>query len=231
MAKLIVSLVTLLIFSFSSVCFGEELVFPFTVDQATKSEDITQLPIEKDIQTDKWFMSPPTRLELLTHVIDQFFKGDFKTIWELYKIEIEKFFEPQDRHFPVSASAVVRFDSDMDLFAAGVEIENWGKLKKPMKEICSEVLNSPIFSSLEGGGFSYHNAFLRPFIQKSPTDQEILRIVEKLRKNFLLSVTLINISFDKKQNNFPPDRYTMQCYKFTGEKEVHYRKQAVKPKR
>lgn len=223
MARLYTLFFALLMFSFSTVCWGEELIFPFTVDQNTKNEDIAQIPVEKDIQTDKWFMSAPTRLELLTYAIDQYFQKYVADNWK--RRDIEKYFEP--RVDPISVRAEVRFYSDMDIFGAGVSIQNLGKPKKPMKEVCSEVLNSFIFAYLEGGGFLYQNTFLSPFIQKSPTDPELIRIAEKLRRNFLLSVTL-EVSFDKEQNVIPRDLYRMQCYKFPGVKEVHYRKQAFR---
>ena len=89
MAKLSISLFALLLFSVSSVCLGEELIFPFTVDQNTKNEDISQIPAEKDIQNDNWFMSPPTRLELLTYAIDQYFKKEVAELWDLYSKKIE----------------------------------------------------------------------------------------------------------------------------------------------
>jgi hypothetical protein len=229
MAKLSIYLFALILFSVSSVCLGEELIFPFTVDQNIKNEDIDQIPVEKDIQSDKWFMSPPTRLELLTYIIDQYFKKELAEYWDLNSKKIEKYFEPRARPFSVRASAMVRFYSDKDMFGANVAIENLGKPKKPMKEVCSEVLNSFLFSYFEGGGYLYQNTFLSPLIQKSPTDPEVVHIVEKLRKNFLLSVTL-EASFDKEQNVIPRDLYTMQCYKFAGEKEVHYRKWAIRLK-
>jgi len=91
MAKLPISFFLFLLFSFSSVCLSEELIFPFTIDQNTKNEDITQIPIERDIQTDKWFMSAPTRIELLTYALDQYFKKEFLEQWEdYYKNKIEE---------------------------------------------------------------------------------------------------------------------------------------------
>jgi hypothetical protein len=230
MAKLSILLFGLLMFSLSSLCLGEELIFPFTVDQQTKSEDITQIPVEKDIQTDKWLMSTPTRLELLTYAVDQYFQKHLAENWELYREEIEKDFESRARGFSVRASTMVRFDSDKDIFFASVKIENLGKPKKPMKDVCSKVLNSLIFAYLDGGGFLYLNTFLSPFIQKSPTDPELVRLAGKLQKNFLLVVNL-EASFDKEQSNIPRDLYFMRCYKFAGEKEVHYNKQTFRLKR
>jgi hypothetical protein len=229
MAKLSILLFGLLMFSLSSLCLGEELIFPFTVDQQTKSEDITQIPVEKDIQTDKWFMSAPTRLELLTYAVDQYFQKHLAETWEYDREEIEKNFEPRARRFPVRAEAMVRFDSDKDIFVVDVAIKNLGKPKKPMKEVCSKVLNSFIFAYLDGSGFTYQNTFFSPFIQKSPIDPEVVRIVEKLRKNFLLSVVL-QASFDKEQTDIPRDLYFMRCYRFAGEKEVHYNKQTLRVK-
>ncbi len=231
MAKILISFFVLFLFSFSNICLGEELIFPFTVDQNTKSEDITRIPVEKDIQIDKWFMSAPTRLELLTYAIDQYFKREVADNWKFYRKEIEKYFEPRRAPlFSVEANAMVGFSGDMDIFSASVTIENLGKPKKPMKEVCSEVLNSFIFAYLDGGGNLYKNTFLSPLIQKFPTDPEIDRIVEKLQKNLLLSVTL-RASFDKEQSDMPRDFYTMRCYKFAGKKEVHYWKESFRIKK
>jgi len=96
--QLSILLLAFLFFSFSSICLGEEPTFPFTADQNTKNEDITQISAEKDIQTDKWFMSAPTRLELLTYAFDQYLKKEFSEAWEGYlEADIQKYFEPQVR--------------------------------------------------------------------------------------------------------------------------------------
>jgi len=235
MAKLPISLFLFLLFSFSSVCLSEELIFPFTIDQNTKNEDITQIPIERDIQTDKWFMSAPTRIELLTYALDQYFKKEFLEQWEdYYKNKIEEYFELQVRKLrPViraNAKAGVSFHSPQDIFIFTLNISDLGKPKKRMKEVCNEILNSFVFKYLEGGGFLYQNTFLSPFIQTSPTDPEILHIIDKLRKNFLLMVTL-EAGFDQEKIDFPRDFFAMQCYKFAGEKKVHYRKQSFRLKK
>ncbi len=223
MAKISISLIALFLFSVSSVCLGEELIFPFTVDQNTKNEDMSQAPKEKDIQNDNWFMSPPTRLELLTYAIDQYFKKEVAEFWHLDSAKIENYFERRSRPSDyVRAEADVGFYSADDMFLAKVRIGNLGKPKKPMKEVCGEVLNLMSFS-LQGLGYSYQNKFLGPFIQKSAVDPEIIRIVEKLRKNVLVTV-ILEASFDR---NF----YTMGCYKSPEEKEVHYYKRAFRLER
>jgi hypothetical protein len=230
MAKILISFFVLLLFSFSNVCLGEELLFPFTVDQNIKNEDINQIPVEKDMQNDKWFMSPPTRLELLTYFIDQYFKKEFAKYWSLNSKEIEKYFEQGVRPFDiVLEDAFVLFNSAKDMFSANVTISNLGKPKKPMKETCCEILNS-MSLRLEGGGYLYQNTFLGPFIQKGADDPEIVRIAEKLQKNFLVGVRLEAI-FGKDQDGKPRDLYIMDCYKLLEEKEVHYRKQAIRLKR
>jgi hypothetical protein len=223
MAKISISLFALFLFSVSSVCLGEELIFPFTVDQNTKNEDMSQTPAERDIQNDNWFMSPPTRLELLTYEIDQYFKKEVAELWGLDSAKIENYFERRSRPFgSIRAEANVGFYSAKDMFLATVRIENLGKPKKPMKEVCGEILDLMSFS-LKGGGYLYQNRFLGPFIQKGADDPEIIRIVEKLRKNILLTV-ILEASFDK---NF----YTMGCYKLPEEKEVHYYKRAFRLER
>lgn len=233
--QLSILLFAFLFFSFSSICLGEEPTFPFTADQNMKNEDTTQIPAEKDIQTDKWFISPPTRLELLTYAFDQYFKKEFSEAWESYlKKEIQKYFEPQVRRlsrFPVQpiTEAGVTFYSLKDIFVVAVKISELGRPRKPMKEACSELLNSSFFHRFKGSGYLYQNTFLGPFIQTSGTDPEILRIVEKLRKNFLFMVTL-EARFDEEKVDFPRDLFVMQCYKFADEKEVHYRKQSFRIK-
>lgn len=231
--QLSILLFAFLFFSFSSICLGEEPTFPYTADQHTKNEDITQISAEKDIQTDKWFMSAPTRLELLTYAFDQYLKKEFSEAWEGYlEADIQKYFEPQVRRSgpPVRAmtDAGVSFYSPKDIFVVGVKISELGRPKKPMKEVCSQLLNSFLFR-FDGSGYLYQNTFLGPFIQTSATDPEILRIVERLRKNVLLTVTL-EARFDEEKVDFPRDLFIMQCYKFAGEKEVHYRKQSLRLK-
>jgi hypothetical protein len=229
MAKLSVSLFALLLFTFSNVCPAEELIFPFTVDQNTKNEDINQLLAEKDIQSDKWFMSPPTRLELLTYSIDQYFQKEVANLWHM--IKIEKYFEQQYRYGSVQVEANVRFYSDKDMFGATVSITGLGKPKKPMKEVCSEILNL-MDSSLKGGGYLYQNTFLRTFIQGDPRDPEVVRIAEKLRKNFLVMV-ILEAKFDKEQDAdvIPRDFYEMRCYKSPEETQVHYSKRSFRLER
>jgi hypothetical protein len=223
MAKLPISLCALLLFSFSNVCLGEELIFPFTVDQNTKNEDMSQVPREKDLQNDKWFMSPPTRIELLTYVIDQYFKKEVAEFWKHDSVKIENYFERRSGpSVSVRADADVSFSSTDDMFVAAVRITYLGKPKKPMKEVCSEVLDSVSFP-LVGGGYLYQNRFLGPFIQKGADNPEIIRIVGKLRNNFFVTV-ILEASFDK---NF----YTMGCYKLPEEKKVHYYKQAYRLER
>jgi len=233
--QLSILLFSLLFCSFSNVCLGEEPTFPFTADQNIKNEDITQIPAEKDIQTDKWFMSPPTRLELLTYAFDQYFKKEFSEAWESYREEeIQKYFEPQVRRLgrsPVQpmTEAGVTFYSPKDIFVVTVKISELGRPRKPIKEACSKLLNSYIFRHFEEPGYLYQNTFLGPFIQTSGTDPEILRIVEKLRKNVLFMVTL-EARFDEEKVDFPRELFVMQCYKFADEKEVHYRKQSLRLK-
>jgi hypothetical protein len=231
MAKqLSILLFVLLFFSFSSVCLGEELIFPFTVDQNTKDEDLTQIPVEKDIQTDKWFMSAPTRIELLTYTFDQYLKKEFSEAWESYlETDIKNYFDPQIRighPAPVMTDASVTFYSPKDIFVVRVRISELGRPRKPMKEACNKLLNS-FLSRFDGSGYPYQNTFLSPFVQTSATDPEILRIVERLRKNVLLMVSL-EARFDEEKVDFPRDLFIMDCYKFAGEKEVHYRKQSFR---
>ena len=227
MAKLCVSVVVLVLLQVTSPTFCEELVFPFTVDQNIKSEDITQIPTERDIQNDKWFMSPPTRIEFLTYIIDQQLKKEFEQYWEYSKEKIERYFEPLPRRF-VSVRTSVWFWREKDIFVAAVEIDGLGKAKKPMKEVCDELIKGiSLWFPGHYAGYWYENKFLGPFIQTSPNDPELLQIVSKLQRNFLVRVKLES-SFDQRKDSFPTDYYIMQCYKCPEEKETHYSKQTFR---
>jgi hypothetical protein len=221
MAKYFIFL-ALLFSSCCEICLAQEMIFPFTVDQNTKNEDIKQLlQANKDIQTDKWFVSPLTRLELLTYIMDEYFQ---KEINRWHMVTIEKYFEPQYRHASVEEKGNVYFSSTGDVFVATVSVTGLGKPNKPMKEVCSEILNS-VDTLFMGGGYLYHNTFLRTFIQGDPYDPEIKRIAEKLEKKIIVGVSL-EASFDKEKHadTRPQDFYTMQCIKTPEEKQIHYSK-------
>lgn len=228
MEKLYVSVVVLVLLQVTSPTFCEELVFPFTVDQNIKSEDITQITTERDIQNDKWFMSPPTRVEFLTYIMDQYLKKEFEQYWEYSRSKIEGYFEPRPRR-SVSVNPGVQFWREKDIFAAGVRIDGLGKPKKPMKEVCDELIDSFKIWLPAVGGYYYQNTILHPFTQGSPSDVELLQIVRKLRKNFLFIVTLES-SFDQSKDSFPKDYYIMRCYKCSEEKEIHYSTQTFRIK-
>jgi hypothetical protein len=218
MLRLGISFLSLLLMLCSNASHGEELVFPFTIDQNVKNEDWGHRN-EIEIQNDKWFNAPPTRLELLTFVIDQHFQKDFARSWDQSKGKIEGYFDLTGQSSYLFEDAHFGFNSAQDSFFGTVKIRSRSKPKKPMKEICSELLDVALFP-LFGAGYAYQNNFLGPFIQKGADDPEILRVVDKLRKSIIVNVIL--------EAWFDNGIYVMGCYKTPEEKGVHFFKKAIK---
>jgi hypothetical protein len=222
----------LLPFGVSSTAFAEELVFPFTVDETITNEVWPDTLHElRDIQNDRWFMSPPTRLELLTYAVDQFFKQKVLEYWKYDGPRVERYFERYSKlwNSPDVAPAVY-FSTVKDLFVAIVRMRGFGKPKKPMKEVCQEVLVdiSSRYLTNSSGCCLYQNTFLQPFVQTAPTDPELVRIATVLENNMIVKVELTAAIPQSSDAAYPNDHFEVWCYKSIKEKEIHYEKHAYR---
>lgn len=229
--KTIIILTLSILLSFATLSFSEELEFLFSTDQRIKSEDIRgKTSSEQDISDDSWFSSPPTRLELLTYSLDQFFKKRFEVMWKHdYSKKIDKLFEKtsvgQTSVSLADAEASATFNKENDVFVLGVQIDGLGKPKEPMKNFCDDIINyiDRIFGIPVGYGFQ--NTFLRSFIFGSYDDTQVLRIVNLLRNNLLIVVSLESV-YENEKDRKSRDMYILRGYKFLQEKEIHYSKHA-----
>jgi len=223
---LIIAFILLLVATPSS---SKELKFLFTTDQNIKTEDIGKIPVNKDIVNDNWFTSPPTRLELLTYTLDQYFQKKFEKFWEDYQINLDEYFERRkDKFTSVTADASVCFYSEKDVIVTKVNIDGLGKPKKPMKDFSDNIMGYISFLIYKPG-YLFQRQFLRPFTFGSHNDPKESRAGELLQKNILLLVTLES-QYGEEVKGIPSDFYDFQCYRFLNEKENHYSKQAVSAK-
>ncbi len=227
MTKIYPLIILLILLLFTTPSFSEELEFLFSTDQKIKSEDIKEkTSSEQDISDDSWFSSPPTRLELLTYSLDQFFKKQFEVMWKHdYSKKIDKLFEKTSVSL-ADAEASATFNKENDVFVLGVQIDGLGKPKEPMKNFCDDIINyiELIFGN-KPGGYYFQNTFLRSFIFGSYDDPQVLRIVNLLRNNLLIVVSLESV-YENEKDRKSRDMYILRGYKFLQEKEIHYSKHA-----
>ena len=239
MTKIYPLIILLILLLFTTPSFSEELEFLFSTDQKIKSEDIKEkTSSEQDISDDSWFSSPPTRLELLTYSLDQFFKKQFEVMWKHgYSKKIDKLFEKtsvgQTSVSLAVAKASATFNKENDIFVLGVQINGLGKPKEPMKNFCDDIINyiELIFGN-KPGGYYFQNTFLRSFIFGSQDDPQVLRIINLLRNNLLIVVSLESFyDYENEKDGKSRDMYFLKGYKFLQEKEIHYSKQAFSLKK
>jgi hypothetical protein len=71
-----------LFFLCPAITFSSEPKFLFTEDQNIKSHDFMDfVPTPKDIASNKWMNSPPTRIELISVIGDRIFKESLYDDW------------------------------------------------------------------------------------------------------------------------------------------------------
>lgn len=199
---------------------SEELKFLFSTDQDIKPQDTFEgILARKDVVNDSWFSRPPTRIELITYLLDQHVKAKGG-----YLDGVGKYFEEVEgkgsfAKLPlVNASAF--FSSEKGCFVIEVDFSQLGKPKRPMKEFCDHILTWLLMDFVIDG-YLLENTILRPFITKSPDDPEVLRIVNLLKKNTIALVTL-DATYGNVKNGYPRDHYFLSGYRSTQEKETHY---------
>ena len=215
----------LLAVMFENIAQADDLKFSFTVDQNIKSEDIKNIKSGSEIPLNSWLNSPPTRVELLCYVFDQHCKSTFSSYKDIYDGEIRRYFDPVDMPYGLNVprqEVGVSFLKEKGVFVLVGSFKNLGKPKKPMKDFCNTMLKS-LEMHFGGGGFSYQNTILGPFIQTNGMDPEVVKIAEMVRNNLLLAVSLES-TFGNKKGHLISDHYYLQCYKTIQEDKIHYSK-------
>jgi len=214
--RIIYTLTIAMFFIIPNYVISAELPFLFSVDQNISSEEPKDIITPgKDISNNEWFVSPPTRIELITYIMDQWFKKEMEN--EPSSDEIYEYFEKGKVSFSVDKR--VSFSKEFDAFVAGITVDYVGRPKKPMKNFCDGYIKY-LSSKLGGEGYLYHNTFLRTFIAGSFDDPEIINIVKLLRNNIYVVVGVNSIyeGKDKSSENF----YDFRAIKNIKEDKVHY---------
>ena len=238
--KILLLVISLFLWPFLSNTYAEkkELQFLFSEDQNIKSlknpeELIQNLKVEDDVKNDKWLNSPPTRIELLTIVLNQYHKERMAQ-YDFNQFFSERF-EKRRREFESGGrlSTNIEFWANyipkIGSFVVFCSVNNLGKPKKSMKSIVKELI-SLIYTwgYYDGIVFPYQATFLKCFEIFPGTDKET--IAKIMKGNILVAVNL-TCNYDNKQYNlrmggFQPIKgtYHLSGYAFGPDKEVYYLK-------
>lgn len=239
--KILFILISLILWAFTSNVYAEkgDLQFLFSEDQNIKSlkgtEDlIEKLKVDDDVKNNEWFNSPPTRIELLTIVLNQHHKEQMKRYdWDYFFSE--KFEKRRKEVGDDDGSSTivfwVNYIPKFGSFMVHLNARYLGKPKEPMKGIIKELVSLIEFYGNYGGqGFSYQNSFLQHFEIFPNTDKET--IVNVLKGNIIIGIDL-RCKYDDKQYNmrdkgYQPIRKTYQLSGWTKAygKDIYYIKRA-----
>jgi hypothetical protein len=218
----IFTLLFFLLFIFPADSISKELPFLFSVDQNVKSDNPKDIiKPNKNILSNNWFNSPPSRLELLTYFMNQYLEDELKESEDYFANTADKYFERGKIAFFLY-NANVLFDKNMGVFVAKVNLDHAGKPKKPIKEFCDEILGY-ISIKFSGQGYYLANQFLGPFMFDSFDDPEVKEIVNLLRNNLIVMVSVVSSYKSKKNKSY--NVYQFVAYKYTKEEKIHYKKQ------
>ena len=225
----------------------EKAIFPFTIDEQVQDykEDENIVSIEsKELNSDKYWNTPLTRLDYilfqLKRIADEnqnklikvysdgssLLRSNFERYENLKKSQdlFGKYKEPQVRNS-------IFFDEKKGKIVAMFQIEDVGKPKKPMKEICAEILDLNIIGGLgmpdqRMTGYTYHNILLNELFRGGNFD-DYTKHLKKIADNIVYALAItstISNSLEKRDE----DVLSMTCFKLTNNDEINYRKWSYK---
>jgi hypothetical protein len=226
----------------------EKAIFPFTVDEQVPESEDNKSFIEKsskDLINDDYWNSPLTKLD---YMLMQFKKSAEKTSSYLLSEEdtrgtvLDSYFEKQmylkrfrsvfGTYKKPTIDNYVYFNEDKGKIIVSFNVSELGKSKKPMKEICSEMMELYL-----GGlympeqkllGYSYHNNLLKELFRGGEY-KDYNKYLEKIANNlvYVLSLTSINQkSMDKRDEEI----FNMTCFKTSDQSDTEFRKWSYKAK-
>ena len=226
----------------------EKAIFPFTVDEKVPESEDNKSFIEKsskDLINDDYWNSPLTKLD---YMLMQIKKSAEKTSSYLLSEEdtrgtvLDSYFEKQmylkrfrsvfGTYKKATLDNYVYFNEDKGKIIVSFNVGELGKSKKPMKEICSEMMELYL-----GGlympeqkllGYSYHNNLLKELFRGGEY-KDYNKYLEKIANNlvYVLSLTSINQkSMDKRDEEI----FNMTCFKTSDKSDIEFRKWSYKAK-
>jgi len=213
----------------SNVAFCIYPNFPHSIDQDLPNEDIKNIDKNVEFKNDKWFNAPPTRIEMITYIMDQHCKENIKMWNDVYFQEMPKYFDQSTMPFGISGSkpeTEVQYLKDKGVVAVVLGFRNLGRPIRPMKEFCDEMVNT-LSQSFPTGGYYFQNTILRPFRHGTSDDPKLLRIVKALESNLVFIVS-IGAEFGGNIKGMPENYYSFQCYKKAYDNKIHYSKRTFR---
>ncbi len=225
----------------------EKAIFPFTIDEQVQDykEDENIISIEsKELNSDKYWNTPLTRLDYILFQLKKaadknqnklikvysdgssLLRSNFERYENLKKSQefFGKYKEPQVKNN-------IFFDEKKGKIVVMFQIDDVGKPKKPMKEICAKILDLNIIGSWgmpdqKMSGYLYHNTLLNELFRGGDFD-DYTEHLQKIADNiaYALSITsTISNSLEKRDE----DVLSMTCFKLSNNNEIDYRKRSYK---
>ena len=218
----------------------EKAIFPFTVDeQVTESEDNKSFikKSSKDLINDDYWNSPLTKLDYMLMQIKKSAEKtsdyllseiDGGTVLDIYfekQMFLKKYRSVFGTYKKPTIDNYVYFNEENGKIIVSFNVGELGKSKKPMKEICSEMMKLYL-----GGlhmpqqkliGYSYHSLLKELF--RGGEYKDYNKYLEKIANNlvYVLSLTSINQkSMDKRDEEI----FNMTCFKTSDQSDTEFRK-------
>jgi hypothetical protein len=243
-------LVLLFGFLFSGNTFADEKpIFPFTVDEQIQTfkdggENIINNKSNELIKDEYW-NTPLTKLDYYllqlkekAHEVSKEIKlihsdGSGYLIEYFEKIEnLKKYQRLFGKYVDFEVSSDVYYLEDRGKIVIGFEIRDVGKAKKPMKELCKNLLEKDLFRrGMPDPSFSnpiYYRMLLNQ-LYRGGERKTYENQLKKIANNIVYQVNItskVSTSLEKSDYNL----FSVNCYKLNDKDEIIYRKWSFESK-
>ena len=221
----------------------QNAIFPYTIDEQVQTmkedEELIQTK-SNELNTDSYWSRPLTKLDYYLMQIQLAADKEVKEWETIYqdgsclllgyfeKVEyLKKFQKVFGRYEKISVTNKVYFDETRGKIVITFLVNNVGKAKKPMKNICKNLLENYLINgfnlpSQDKTKHSVNRLFLGHLYRgdlKKNYDTPLEKIANNL--TYILSITSkVNNSLDKRDS----ETFNMTCYKQEHRSEINYRK-------
>jgi len=244
MKKLILSLVVSLLLSGNAYAL-EKAIFAFTVDEQVQTfKEGENLITNKssELNSDNYWNTPLTKLDYYLIQIKQaldeaskdwgkefVYDGNGILIKYFEKIEVLKEYQKLFGKYEVfKVSNDVYYDEAKGKIVISFSIDNVGKAKKPMKEICQSIITgyiakSFIIPSQKLKGYSSNERLLNE-LYRGGSLVDYNKHLEKIANNITYILRITSTVYKSSLEEMDYDMFNMTCYKLRHKDEIIYRK-------
>jgi hypothetical protein len=234
-------LILLLIFSNLKVFAADKKkpLFDFTIDEQIKNyKNDVNLGKSIDIKNSEYWNSPLTKLDyILMQLKYKAEETEKKFIKYEYPIKgnFEKKLEPikyrslSGKFKNHDVDSYIYFDENNGKIIVRLRIGDLGVPKKPMKEICEEILKYSVVGyplpNNKMSGYTYHNSLLNELFRGGDYkdySEELKKIADNLV--YVLSLSSTKLVDPSHKTSVDSDTHIMFCWKPTGKDEFVFRK-------